>query len=82
MDQYVGLDVSQKGTSVCVIDVNGRRPWEASCPSKPKAIAGILRAKVPNAKRIAMETGLGVCYERDPVAFPLVRVSTTRLEDV
>jgi len=30
MTHYVGLDVSQKVTAICVIDDTGRRLWRAS----------------------------------------------------
>ena len=33
MSKYVGLDVSQKETSVCVIDEQGSVLWEGICSS-------------------------------------------------
>jgi len=57
MEQYVGLDVSQKSTAICVIDGDGQKVWEGACRSTPAAIAKVLRAKAPGAKRIGLETG-------------------------
>lgn len=57
MEQFVGLDVSQQSTSVCVINGQGERVWEGSCLSTPAAISAVLRAKAPRAKRIGLETG-------------------------
>jgi transposase len=57
MEQYVGLDVSQKETAVCVIDGAGARLWEGTCRSTPEAIAGILKKRAPSLTRVGMETG-------------------------
>lgn len=57
MKQYVGLDVSQKSTAVCVIDSQGERVWEGTCSSTPSAIIAVLRSKAPRAERIGLETG-------------------------
>jgi transposase len=43
MEQYVGLDVSQKETAICVIDSAGARLWEGTCRSTPEVIAGVLK---------------------------------------
>lgn len=57
MEQYVGLDVSQKETAVCVVDEDGKRVWQGTCRSTPEAIAELLRSKAPLAVKVAMETG-------------------------
>jgi len=57
MSHYVGLDVSQRETSVCVIDEAGSRVWLGRCRSTPEAIAGTLRDHAPGAVRVGMETG-------------------------
>jgi hypothetical protein len=51
MKQYVGLDVSQKETAICVVDQEGK------APSNPGALAQIIRKRAPFAKRIGFETG-------------------------
>jgi hypothetical protein len=55
--QYVGLDVSQKETSVCVVDESGRCVFEGKAKSHPGALTGLLRKRAPNAERIGFETG-------------------------
>jgi transposase len=57
MEQYVGLDVSQKESTVCVIDGDGKRVWQGSCLSTPDAMAEVVRKKAPQAIKVAMETG-------------------------
>ena len=42
MTQYVGLDISQAETSVCVIDESGSRLWEGRCLSTPAAMAKVI----------------------------------------
>jgi transposase len=57
MEQYVGLDVSQKETAICVIDGEGKRVWQGTCRSTPDAMAEVVRTKAPLAVKVAMETG-------------------------
>jgi transposase len=38
MTHYVGLDVSQKSTAICVVDDSGRRLWRGQCASDPEQI--------------------------------------------
>ncbi len=57
MEQYVGLDVSQKETAICVIDSAGARQWEGTCRSTPDVIASVLKKRAPGATRVGMETG-------------------------
>lgn len=57
MKQYVGLDVSQKETSVCVIDETGKTLFEGKGKSEPGALTELFRKRAPNAKRIGFETG-------------------------
>lgn len=57
MKHYVGLDVSQKETAVCVVDQDGRVLFEGKVPSDPGALAKIIRKRAPAAERIGFETG-------------------------
>jgi transposase len=57
MKQYVGLDVSQKETSVCVIDEQGRLVFEGKAKSTPGALMELIRRRAPSAERIGFETG-------------------------
>jgi transposase len=57
MKQYVGLDVSQKSTHVCVVDEAGHQLWIGKCLSTPDAIAKMVRERAPLAERVGLETG-------------------------
>ena len=35
MTRFVGLDVSQKLTAICVVDETGRRLWRGQCATDP-----------------------------------------------
>lgn len=51
MKQYVGLDVSQKETAVCVVDESGRLIFEGRAKSDPGVLAALLakKARMRNA---------------------------------
>jgi transposase len=57
MKQYVGLDVSQKETSVCVVNETGQVTFEGKANSDPGALTALLRKHAPRAERIGFETG-------------------------
>src|SRR5271154_4870348 len=57
MDQFVGLDVSQEMTHLCVIGGDGKIVWQGKCLSTPEDIAGTIRSKAPDATRIGLESG-------------------------
>src|SRR3954451_15623199 len=38
MARFVGLDVSQKLTSICVVDETGARLWRGQCATEPEQI--------------------------------------------
>ena len=57
MSKYVGLDVSQKETEICVVDAEGRRVWRGKCRTDPNSILVALREHADGAVRIGMETG-------------------------
>jgi len=54
MGQVVGLDVSVKGTSVCVVDDVGTIVHEAKVKSTPAAIAREVRQYAPDAIRVGV----------------------------
>ena len=58
MEQYVGLDVSLKETSLCVVDQTGTTLWQGKCASTPECIAAVLARRAPGATRIGFESGL------------------------
>lgn len=57
MKQYVGLDVSQKETSICVVDEAGKPVFQGRAKSDPGVLAALLAKKAPHAERIGFETG-------------------------
>lgn len=57
MKHYVGLDVSQKKTSICILDEEGQTMFEGTVCSEPGALARLIRRRAPNAERIGFETG-------------------------
>lgn len=52
MRQYVGLDVSQKETAVCIVDMSGHVMFEGRAKSDPGALAALLAKKAPQAERV------------------------------
>ncbi len=57
MELYVGMDVSLKETSICVVDGSGKIVSERTVISEPSAIAEFVKANAGSAKRIGLETG-------------------------
>ena len=57
MEQYVGLDVSQEQTSICVVDGDGKALWQGKCASTPETLAATIRTRAPQAARIGLESG-------------------------
>src|ERR1700739_4440069 len=57
MEYYVGLDVSLKQTSICVVDQTGSVVREGVVDSDPEAISVYVKSKAPDAVRIGLETG-------------------------
>lgn len=56
MEEYIGLDVSMKETSIS-IRRGGKRVWRGKRASDPKLIADLIRKRAPSAKRVVFETG-------------------------
>src|SRR6202790_2229447 len=57
MEYYVGLDVSLKKMSLCVVDQTGSVVREGVVDSDPEAISVYVRSKAPDAVRVGLETG-------------------------
>jgi transposase len=57
MARFVGLDVSQRLTSICVVDDTGRRVWRGQCASDPEQIARLISQHAGDAAGIGIETG-------------------------
>ena len=57
MAHYIGLDVSQKLTSICIVGDAGRRLWRGQCASDPEQIERAVRRHAGEDARIGIETG-------------------------
>jgi len=57
MTHYVGLDVSQKLTAICIVDDTGRRVWRGQCTSDPEQIERAVCRHAEEDARIGIETG-------------------------
>jgi transposase len=57
MEHYVGLDVSLKLTSICIVDRTGKVEREGVVASDPEAIATFIKLHAPQVVRIGLETG-------------------------
>ncbi len=57
MELYVGMDVSLKETSICVVGDDGEIQCEGTVISEPSAIADFIKETAGSAKRIGLETG-------------------------
>ena len=57
MARFVGLDVSQKLTAICVVDETGRRLWRGQCATVPGQIEHAVRGQAGDDAKIGVETG-------------------------
>ena len=57
MARFVGLDVSQRLTSICIVDDTGRRIWRGQCATDPEQIARLISRHAGVAAGIGIETG-------------------------
>src|SRR6266699_1043012 len=57
MVHFVGLDVSVKETSVCVVDDAGKVILEQKVPTEPAAIIALLNSRGETYGRIGIEAG-------------------------
>ena len=57
MARFVGLDVSQKLTAICIVDDTGRRLWRGQCPTHPEQIEQTVRRHAGEECSIGIETG-------------------------
>ncbi|MBV8397432.1 MAG: IS110 family transposase [Acetobacteraceae bacterium] len=57
MTRFVGLDVSQRMTAVCVVDETGRRLWRGQCATDPERIERVVRGYAGDEARVGLETG-------------------------
>ena len=57
MMNYVGLDVSQKTTTLCIVDGEGHRQWRGECVTSPEQIVRAVLQHAGAGARIGIETG-------------------------
>ena len=57
MKLYVGLDVSMKETSICVVDKVGKVFREVKVATEPTAILAVLKDETLAIERIGLEAG-------------------------
>jgi transposase len=57
MGTFVGLDVSLKETSVCILDQEGTRVFEGKVASEPAAIIRLIRKRASDLARAGLESG-------------------------
>lgn len=57
MPYYVGLDVSQELTAICIVDENGAIAYEGMVPTEPDDIITYLNSTGEDYGRIGLETG-------------------------
>jgi transposase len=57
MPHYVGLDVSQKTTAICVVDEQGRRLWRGVCATDPGPISARISKHAGVDAKVGLETG-------------------------
>ena len=68
MTQYVGLDVADEETSVCVVDQEGAVLVETKIASEPAAIAAFIRVRAPQVLPLAID-----------VLVPMIGIGATQL---
>jgi transposase len=57
MEDFAGLDVSVKETSICIVDDTGRIVREVKVASEPGALLQVLKNNAYHFKRIGLEAG-------------------------
>lgn len=54
---FVGLDVSQKSTAVCIVDEKGKLVCEGMCLTRPFDLVNYLRKRSSHIEKIGLEAG-------------------------
>lgn len=57
MVHSVGLDVSQKTTTICVVDTDGNSIWRGACATDPEQIESSVRRHAGDDANVGVETG-------------------------
>jgi len=73
MGTFVGLDVSLKETSVCMLDQDGTGVFEGKVASEPGAVIRLIRKRAPDLARPGLESGpTSVCLTHAKAEAPPV----------
>ena len=85
MDLFVGLDVSQQTTVLCVVDADGSRIWQGHCRTEPATLAAKIQQHAPNASRIGFESGplsTWLWHELNALGLPIVCIDARHAKAV
>src|SRR6266511_3793007 len=85
MQHYIGLDVSVKETSVCIVDKAGKVIREVKVATKPVAILAVLTEEALAIERIGLEAGpLSQCLYSSlaEAGLPVICVETRHMRAV
>jgi len=85
MEHYVGLDVSLKLTSICIVDRTGKIEREGAVASDPEAIATFIKLHVPHVVRIGLETGATSTWlwtELNKIGLPVICIDARHAKAV
>ena len=80
MTYFVGLDVSQKMTAICVVDNAGLGLSRGQCPTPPEQIEAMVRRHAGDDFRIGIKTGAmtpWLVQSQSPFTFRQVRLTTS-----
>src|SRR6476620_8879222 len=85
MESYVGLDVSLRRTSICIVDRTGKVLCEGMVNSTPEAIVEFVKSKAPGAVRIGLETAstsTWLCTEIKDQGLPVICIDARHAKAV
>ena len=85
MEHYVGLDVSLKLTSICIVDRAGKVEHEGVVTSDPEAIATFIKLHAPHVVRIGLETGATSTWlwmELNKIGLPVICIDARHAKAV
>ena len=85
MDLFVGLDVSQQSTVLCVVDAAGHRIWQGQCRTNPASLTTKIKQHAPNAARIGLESGplsTWLWHELNALGLPIVCIDARHAKAV
>src|SRR6201987_1877479 len=85
MEHYVGLDVSPKLTSICIVDRTGKVEREGVVASDPEAIATLIKLHAPHVVRVGLETGATSTWlwtELNKIGLPVICIDARHAKAV